>query len=301
MRSVAVVGTGLIGTSIALALREKGLTIYLIDRSAPVARTAAAMGAGIAGHPPGPVDLAVIAVPPAQVATVLAEQQQLVLARSYTDVASVKARTRREVESAGCDLASYVGGHPMAGSDRSGPAAAYADLFLGRSWALTPSRHTDRAAMGLALELVELCGAQAVLMDEGAHDRAVALTSHTPHLVASLLSAQLALIDGPQSQLVGQGLRDTTRVAGGDPALWADIIGSNSPAVLEVLTGFAEDLGTALDALRDLGEEGEQGSGQRAQGEQALGELLDSGALGQTRLPDQGEGPRRSPARLSAA
>ena len=159
MRTAAVIGTGLIGTSAALALTARGITVHLRDHDPDAARTAAALGAGVTDPPDGPVDLAVVAVPPAHVARTLAELQREKLARGYLDVASVKARPRRDLEALGCDLSQYIGTHPMAGRERSGPLAGTADLFEGRPWVLTPTPATDTEVLNLALELVALCRA----------------------------------------------------------------------------------------------------------------------------------------------
>ncbi|OXM48604.1 prephenate dehydrogenase, partial [Amycolatopsis alba DSM 44262] len=131
---VLVVGTGLIGTSVALALREQDVAVYLADVDARAAHLARELGAGEEWSG-GEVDLAVIAVPPPLVAEKLAELQKREVASAYTDVASVKAGPIADARRLGCDPASYVPGHPLAGRERSGPAAARADLFLGRPWA----------------------------------------------------------------------------------------------------------------------------------------------------------------------
>lgn len=254
MRSVAVVGTGLIGTSIALALRGRGITPYLLDENPEAAHTAADLGAGVVGAPRTPVDLAVLAVPPQHVATSLHQQQVRGLAHDFTDVSSVKVRPQAEAAELGCDLARFVGGHPMAGREQSGPLAAQADLFHGRPWVLTPAESAGERAVGRATALAELCGARPVVMEPSQHDRAVALVSHTPHLVASLLAARLLHGDEDHLQLAGQGLRDATRIAAGDADLWTDILSSNAAAVAEVLTDLALELGAAVDALKELAE-----------------------------------------------
>ncbi|WP_252396476.1 prephenate dehydrogenase [Streptantibioticus parmotrematis] len=252
LRTAAVVGTGMIGTSVALALTERGVTTHLIDRDHAAARTAAELGAGTAELPGSPVDLAVLAVPPASVAAVLEQHQRSGLARTYTDVASVKRPPQADVEARGCDLASFVGGHPLAGRERSGPLAGRADLFGGKPWVLTPGRATRRAAMARVLELVRLCGGVPVVLSPDDHDEAVALVSHAPHLLSSLMAARLR--GGPHSsvRLAGQGLRDVTRIAAGDAALWTDILASNAPAVARVLGDVADDLAEVLTALRGL-------------------------------------------------
>jgi prephenate dehydrogenase len=282
MRSAVVVGTGLIGTSVALALTGRGVDTYLLDRDPEAALTAAATGAGTAGRPGFPVDLAVIAVPPRHTASVLREAQQSSLARYFTDVASVKEGPQREAAEYGCDLARYVGGHPMAGSERSGPLAARADLFHGRPWILTPSAHSHDDAVGCVLDLVEACGARAQFMEHAEHDRAVALTSHAPHLVSSLLAARLLHSDETQLGVAGQGLRDTTRIAGGDSGLWTDILGSNAVAVADVLRELALDLHVVLGALRDLDDADPQA---RRRGLAELGAALRRGAQGHARIP----------------
>ncbi|MFF4508103.1 prephenate dehydrogenase [Streptomyces sp. NPDC001401] len=256
MRTLAIVGTGLIGTSIGLAMSRHGTAVHLLDRDASAARTAAALGAGVTDAPAGPVDLAVIAVPPGAVAGVLAQQCARGLARSYTDVASVKALPAREVSGSISDASCYVGGHPMAGRERSGPLAARADLFEGRPWVLTPSSEVAQTALNHVLEPVAQCGAVPLVMDCEGHDRAVALTSHAPHVVASLMAARLEQSPQDALRLVGQGLRDATRIAGGDAHLWADILRSNAEPVARVLREVEKDLATLLIALEELAEDG---------------------------------------------
>jgi prephenate dehydrogenase len=284
MRSVQVVGTGLIGTSIALALTRRGVVVYLDDRDTTAARTAEALGAGHLEAPPSRVDLAVLAVPPAHVGAVLVDCQRKGTAHAYTDAASVKARPHDEIRDLGGDPATYVGGHPLAGAERSGPLAARADLFEGRPWVLTPSSRTDRAALNQGLELVSLCGGVPVLMDPEAHDRAVALTSHAPHVVSSLMAARLAEARGEHIRVSGQGLRDVTRIAGGEPALWSDILTANADAVADVLEDYAADLDRVIAALRAQ-REGEGTA--RAKASANLKELLGRGTTGHARVPDK--------------
>ena len=115
MRTALVIGTGLIGTSAAIALAGRGVTVHLRDHDPARARTAAALGAGTDEAPEGPVDLAIVAVPPAHVAATLAEAMKAGLARGYLDVASVKGGPKRELEALGLDLTAYIGSHPMSG------------------------------------------------------------------------------------------------------------------------------------------------------------------------------------------
>ncbi|MFD6783339.1 prephenate dehydrogenase [Streptomyces diastaticus] len=283
MDSAAVVGTGLIGTSIALALRGRGVATYLIDTDQEAARVAAGLGAGIAGPPRGPVDLAVLAVPPQQVAAVLKEHQLGDLADDFTDAASVKEPPQREAARLGCDLTRFVGGHPMGGREQSGPLAARDDLFHGRPWVLTPSARTRPQTHERARRLAELCGARPVVMTHAEHDRAVALISHAPHLVSTLLAARL--LHGARSQLglAGQGLQDVTRLAGGSAELWTDILGSNAVAVADVLADFAHEVDDVVEVLRELGTAREPE--QRRTHLEALSTVLVRGVQGRARIP----------------
>ncbi|MEV6395107.1 prephenate dehydrogenase [Streptomyces sp. NPDC051907] len=283
MRTAAIVGTGLIGTSIALALRAAGVGTHLIDVDPVAARTAEALGAGTTRPPPDVVDIAVLAVPPTQVAPVLAASQKEGLARCYTDVASVKSLPRRETEALGCDLASVVGGHPLAGGERSGPLTARADLFDGRPWVLVPSRTSSTLALNCALELVALCGATPVLLDAEVHDRALAMVSHAPHLISSLAAARLLEADESALRLAGQGLRDVTRDAGGSPALWADVLAANAGPVAAVLDAFAADVREAADGLRELASGCDEETGRA--GGAGLVESLQRGVDGRSAIP----------------
>ncbi|WP_331756671.1 prephenate dehydrogenase [Streptomyces decoyicus] len=282
MRTALLIGTGLIGTSAALALQNRGVHVHLEDNDPDQARTAAALGAGTTTPPDGPVDLAIIAVPPAHVAPTLADAIRRRVARGYIDVASVKGGPRRELEAMGCELSGYLGTHPMAGKERSGPLAATADLFEGRPWVLTPTRDGDTEVLNLALELVALCRAVPVVMDADAHDRAVALVSHTPQLVSSLVAARLRGADETAVRLCGQGIRDVTRIAASDPAMWIDILSANPGPVADVLGEIAADLDETVRSLRALESADEQKRGGGAGG---IEDVLRRGNAGRERVP----------------
>ncbi|MFH8882967.1 prephenate dehydrogenase [Streptomyces californicus] len=282
MRTALVIGTGLVGTSAALALAGRGVHVHLADHDPGSARTAAALGAGTDEAPEGTVDLAVIAVPPAHTAHVLATALRDGVARGYLDVASVKGGPRRELEALGLDLAAYIGTHPMAGKERSGPLAATADLFEGRPWVLTPTRDTDTEVLNLALELVALCRAVPVVMDADAHDRAVALVSHTPQLISSMVAARLEEADETAVRLCGQGIRDVTRIAASDPRMWVEILSANPGPVADVLAGVAADLEETVAALRGLGSADE---GKRSAGTRTIEDVLRRGNAGRVRVP----------------
>ncbi|GGS01088.1 prephenate dehydrogenase [Streptomyces aureoverticillatus] len=282
MRTALVIGTGLIGTSAAQALARRGVTVHLADHDPEQARTAAALGAGTSEAPDGPVDLCLVAVPPAHVAGTLADAMRRGVARGYLDVASVKGGPRRELESLGLDLAAYIGTHPMSGRERSGPLAASADLFEGRPWVLTPTRDTDTEVLNLALELVALCRAVPVVMDADAHDRAVALVSHMPHLVASMVAARLENAEETAVRLCGQGIRDVTRIAASDPRMWIDILSANPGPVADLLAEVAADLDEAVTALRGLQS---ADAAKRQDGAAGVEGVLRRGNAGQARVP----------------
>jgi len=277
---VLIVGTGLLGTSVALALRSAGADVWLTDRDDRTLALAVDRGAGTPGPPPRPVDLCVLAVPPGAVADVLCDAQRAGYAAAYTDVASVKAVPLRVAAELGCDLSTFVGGHPMAGGERSGPQAARADLFTGRPWVLTPTPATSPAALGAARALALACGGEPVVLSPDEHDRAVAVVSHVPHLLAALAAARLADAPAALVALAGQGVRDVTRVAASDPDLWAGILSANSGPVAEVLDAVSADLARVAAALR------------AAAVDDAVRDLLVRGRTGRGRLPD----PRSRPA-----
>ncbi|MEU9835320.1 prephenate dehydrogenase [Streptosporangium sp. NPDC048047] len=252
IRRAAVLGCGLIGASVALALRRTGVHVTLSDRDPYAVRKAERMGAGTASaHGDRPADVVIIATPPSTVPGVLREAQDRGLGRVYTDVASTKAGILAEAEAAGCDVSVYVPGHPMAGGESSGPGAARADLFAGRRWALCPHPATRPEAVRLVTELVALCGAEHRLIRPDAHDRITAAVSHVPHLMAAALAARFAGADETTLALAGQGLRDVTRIAGGSPDLWCDILRQNAGPIAEVLDAVVRDLAEVASALRE--------------------------------------------------
>jgi prephenate dehydrogenase len=293
VRSALVIGAGLIGTSAALALASRGVTVHLTDRDPEQARTAAVLGAGTDEAPEGPVDLVVVAAPPAHVAAALADAMRRGLGRGYLDVASVKGGPRRELEAFGLDpdlLSRYIGSHPMSGREKSGPLAATGDLFEGRPWVLTPTRDTDTEVLNLALELVSHCRAVPVVMDADAHDRAVALVSHMPHLVSSMVAARLEHAEETAVRLCGQGIRDVTRIAASDPRMWIDILSANPGPVADLLSDVAADLEGTVRALRALQSSDED---KRREGADGIHDVLRRGNAGQIRVPGKhGAAPR---------
>ena len=286
--TAVVIGAGLIGTSVALALRAQGTRVWLSDRDPTAARLAEDIGAGrelpAGGPPDGPADVAVLAVPPTAVAAELAAAQKRGLARCYTDVASVKELPLRRARELGCDLASYVPGHPLSGRERSGPAAARADLFLGRPWVLCPVPQNSQAALAAVAGLASACGAQLVWMPAAEHDRWVALVSHVPHLVSVAMAAQLEQAPDGALALAGQGLRDVTRIAAGDPGLWAQILTANAGPVAGILAQVAGELQAVAEALGAIADGDDDANGQ-------LAGLLRRAGSGVARIPGKRGGP----------
>src|SRR5699024_10133882 len=150
---------------------------------------------------------------------------------------------------AGVDLARYVGSHPMAGSEQSGPMAASEALFAGRVWALTPHETSRAHAVETVRRLAVMCGAAVVTLDPAEHDAAVARDSHLPHLLSSLAASQLHNGPGRHLELAGQGLRDVTRIAAGDPRLWGQILTANAEEVSELLQAVRMDIDRLLETL----------------------------------------------------
>jgi prephenate dehydrogenase len=290
---VLIAGTGLIGTSVALALRARGTEVFLSDADPAVARLGADLGAGVVvpelRDAKGIADIAVLAMPPAAVGRELAVAQECGVADVYTDVASVKVLPVAHARALGCDLATYVPGHPLAGRERQGPAAAQADLFLGRTWALCPLPQTSPDAVAAVTALAVACGADPVLTDPETHDRWVALVSHVPHLVAAAMAARLAPSGVPVDalKLAGQGLRDVTRIAAGDSALWTQILSANAGPVAEVVAAVADDLAAAARLLAG-------GGGVDGTGADGVTALLDRGQAGAARIPGKHGGQPRN-------
>jgi len=291
---VLVIGAGLIGTSVALALRDKGSEVWLSDRDQATARLAADLGAGTVvpdlRDAKGIADVAVLAMPPASVAAVLGYAQECAVAEAYTDVASVKVLPVQQARERGCDLGTYVPGHPLAGREKNGPGAGRADLFLGRTWALCPLAENLPAAVDAVTGLILACGANPVRVDPQTHDQWVALVSHAPHVASVAMAAQLARPSVPPQALglAGQGLRDVTRIAEGDPGLWTQILAANAGPVAEVLRAVSAELAEAARVLSDA-----VAAPPGPSAATAVTELLERGNAGVARLPGKHGGQQR--------
>ena len=243
-----VVGTGLIGTSLGLALRGPA-RVLLTDADPATLAAAVARGAGEAWDGREAATTAVVCTPPGVVAPQVARLQALAASRTQTHVASVQAQVQVELAAAGCALSTVCGSHPMAGRERSGPGAATAQLFAGRPWVLCPGPDTSATALRDVEDVVVAAGATPVRLAPDEYDAAVALVSHLPQLTASALAAQLPAGGRDAAALAGPGLQDTTRIAGSDPALWRELLRLNAANVAPLLAALARDLTATAAAL----------------------------------------------------
>ncbi len=251
---VLIIGAGLLGASLGMRLSKLGLPVFLRDIYPVVNALACDMGAGNTWEESSAEPaLVVVATPPDVAADQVIAALKEFPGAIVTDVASVKSVILEEVTQAGADLTRYVGSHPMAGRERSGTAFAREDLFESRPWVIVPNEQTQPGAVLAMRSLALDVGSLPLQLDADTHDQSVALVSHVPQLVSSLLAAQLAKAMPQSLGLAGQGLRDTTRIASSDPALWAAIIAGNAEQVAKVLRGFSDDMQQVLHALEHPG------------------------------------------------
>lgn len=247
---VLVIGSGLLGASLGLRLRELGSEVYIEDASPSAKALARDLGAGqIAGEGMPDPALVVVAVPPDVTAHVVVRALERFPDAIVTDVASVKELVVREVEQHPGAAQRYLGSHPMAGRERSGAIAADADLFAGRPWVLTPTEATPQDVVTALQQLALDVGSLPVIMAPEEHDRSVALVSHMPQLMSSLVAGALRSAPVEALGLAGQGLRDVTRIARSDSALWATIVAANARAIGKILSGIRGELDRLLAAL----------------------------------------------------
>jgi prephenate dehydrogenase len=264
VRRVALLGTGLIGGSIGLALARRDVEVVGFDASPERVERARALGAvatvaGSLEEAVRGVDLAVVAVPVGHVAGLAAEALGAG-APVVTDVGSVKAPVVAGVVAACPDgAARFVGGHPMAGSEQDGVDGADADLFVGATWVLTPTAGTDPDAFTIVRALVGLVGAEAIAVEPERHDALVALVSHVPQLAASTLMDVASQAGGEHRtlmRLAAGGFRDMTRIAAGHPGIWPDILSANRDAVLDALDEYLAALGAVRALVESNGRDG---------------------------------------------
>lgn len=247
MKSVRIVGAGLIGTSIGLALAARGFKVRMVDAD----QKRELLAQDLVGNSENTrvTDLVVLALPTSALSSVIKSEYELNPNSAFIDVGSVKTKPQLDINAISGLASRFCGTHPMAGREFGGPESARADLFEGRAWIYTPTEECDEEVVAEILQLINLLGAIPVRMSATDHDAAVALISHLPQISATLLAAQL--IDGREEwlALAGQGLRDSTRIAASDPHLWSEIIGLNRAQILPLLKGLSQDLSDLISNL----------------------------------------------------
>jgi prephenate dehydrogenase len=250
--------------------------VTLEDASPANLKLAIDYGAGVASGAVDKPAVIVVCVPPDVTASVVHRELTNFAEAVVTDVASVKTQVLTELEVLGSDLARYVGSHPMAGRERGGAISGRADLFVGRPWVISANPESNPQAVSAIEDLAIDLGSAPLRVSAHEHDRAVALVSHVPQLVSSLLAARLIEAEGSDVSLAGQGLRDTTRIAASDPKLWIQILSANATEIAPVLKAFEADLHAVVESLENMDQPGSLTRVSRA---------LESGNQGVERIP----------------
>jgi prephenate dehydrogenase len=262
---IAIIGTGLIGTSLGLALaqrKDRNYELVGVDRDRGHSREAKKMGAldrevgsleeALAGS-----GLVVIAVPVLAAKRILQDMAPYIEPNAIvTDTCSTKSDILRWAQEFLPENIHFVGGHPMAGREHSGPGAGTADLFRGASWAVTPSPRANERAVETVLGLIESVGALPLYIDPGEHDNYAAAVSHVPILLSVALFRMVRDSQGWEdaSLLAGPGFRDLTRLASGDPAMARDIMATNRDSVLHWVGRLQDELSTIRLAIEEGGQ-----------------------------------------------
>ena len=272
---VRIVGSGLIGSSIGLALVQRGVAVTMVDSDTRAQALAQDL---VKSSPSGDPDLIILASPISSISQSLESEKSSPVKLGFMDISSVKTKVKVEVSTSGLDPARFLPTHPMAGREVGGAQSARADLFQARPWILD-SVGVDPQLHLAGLEVISLLGAIAIEMDSKSHDDAVALVSHLPQLVASLLASQLEGADESWLDLAGAGLRDTIRIAGSNPELWKEIVGANSSAIAPLLARFIEDAQLLLNGLSD---------------EKVVAGVIAAGQRGRNLIPGKHGGQQRS-------
>ena len=248
LRTVRIVGSGLIGTSIGLGLVQRGIAVEMIDADLSAQALAQDLVGGAVVELP---ELVIFATPTSVLSQVIQEQLHINPQSTFMDVGSVKTEVVQQVKTFSGLSTRFLPTHPMAGREIGGAGSARADLFQGRSWILTPDHECLPESKELVLELITTLGATPKELSAADHDAAVARISHLPQIAASLVAKQLTGSPEEWMELAGQGLRDTTRIAGSDEQLWKGIIHSNRTEIAKLLISLQNDLTQMIAALDD--------------------------------------------------
>ena len=259
---MALIGIGLIGSSIGYASRRAGLAKSIVGsaRTRATVDTALRLGVIDEGFPTAAeavmgADLVILCAP-VGVCGALAREiaPALVAGAIVTDVGSVKTAVVRDVAAHVPKAVHFIGGHPIAGTEQSGPEAGFAELFDGRWCILTPEPHADKAAVEALTAFWQALGSKVEIMTPEHHDLVLAITSHVPHLIAyNIVNTARHLERVTDTEVIkfsAGGFRDFTRIAASDPVMWRDVFLNNKEAVLEMLGRFSEDLTQLQRAIR---------------------------------------------------
>ncbi len=259
---VALIGLGLIASSMAHALRAGGLTGQIVGHAKSAETRGIALEIGFcdrvyatAAEAVAGADLVVLCVPVGAMAAIAEEiGPHLAAGCTVTDVGSVKQAVIEAVAPHIPENVAFIPGHPMAGTEYSGPRSGFATLFVNRWWLLTPFPDTDAAALARLQSLLVAFGAKVDAMDAAHHDLVVAVVSHTPHLIAYTMvgvADHLAQVSNSEViQYSAAGFRDFTRIAASDPTMWRDVFLHNKDATLDILGRFTEELFMLQRAIR---------------------------------------------------
>lgn len=259
---VALIGLGLIGSSLSHVIRQRKLARHIAGHARSPSTRTRAVELGLvdtihetAADAVRGADLVVLCVPIGAYAEIAAGISAVLEPNAIlTDVGSVKGAVVRDVRSFVPEGVHFIPGHPIAGTEQSGPESGFAELFTGRWCILTPVKGTDQQALAKLIAFWEACGSNVETMDADHHDMVLAITSHLPHLIAYNIVATAADIeevtDSEVIKFSAGGFRDFTRIAASDPTMWRDVFLNNKDAVLETLGRFSEDLSALQRAIR---------------------------------------------------
>jgi cyclohexadieny/prephenate dehydrogenase len=261
-KKVTIIGMGLIGSSLARAIRQRGVAekIIAVDHDPKVCEAVKELKLADAvmtdlPHSVAGSDVVILCVPVGACEDIVKQIGPAMMAGAVlTDVGSVKQAVIKSVKSHVPGSVHFVPGHPIAGTEHSGPRAGFAELFDDRWCILTPLPETDVRAVEKITQLWEACGSKIELMDAAHHDLVLAITSHLPHLIAySIVDTACQLEDDTMAEVIkfsASGFRDFTRIAASDPVMWRDVFLTNREAVLEILQRFTEDLTALQKSIR---------------------------------------------------
>jgi len=275
INKVRIVGSGLIGTSIGLALKSQGFLVQMVDSDESAQALAHDLVGGVEVSDP---DVVIFAIPSSQISVVIEAEYKLNPNSTFMDVSSVKNEVVLEIKKSSLPLSQFVPTHPMAGREIGGAASARADLFAARSWVITPTDECSPDSINRVVEVIKAVGADLITLPADEHDRAVAVVSHLPQILSSLLAQALNSIPSEWLDLAGGGLRDTTRIAASDAQLWSEIISSNKDEISELARVMHQSLGELIESLDNR---------------EAIRNFIEKGRLGRSRIPGKHGGKAR--------